>query len=191
MPAPFAMPPTRITAPGMVSSRAASFGAASVVVIASAAAAPPSGDSAASAASIPAITRGIGSGTPITPVAATSTSVTGTPSCAATRAVICSASHMPCGPVAALAFPLEITTARARPCAICRRESVTGAATVALRVNTAAADTVSLAATIAMSGRPEALIPAATPAARKPRGNVTPTATVRAPSIRPSLRYQA
>ena len=74
MPAPFAIPPSRTSRPATVNARVASFGWESVVQIATAASCPPSADSAAAAARMPASTRSIGSGTPITPVEQTRTS---------------------------------------------------------------------------------------------------------------------
>src|SRR5690606_39192815 len=76
----------------------------------------------------------------------------------------------------ALAPPELSSTARTRPpLATCSDQS-TGAALTRLRVKTAAAarDGPSLMTT-ATSRAPSALMPAATPAARKPRGAVTLT----------------
>ena len=93
---------------------------------------------------------------------------------------ISSWSASPAAPVAALALPLVDTMASAQPkppraspevAARCARDSRTGAAANAFGVKTAAAaagppvDTMT-----ARSGRPEALIPAASPPARKPAG---------------------
>ena len=60
-------------------------------------------------------TASIGSGMPMRPVEQTSTWWRSTPSSAATRSHIVSASRTPASPVAALAFPLLSTTAAARP----------------------------------------------------------------------------
>ena len=179
IPAPLAIPPTRISPSAVATERSAVFAAASVVRIASAAAAAAStpSPSSASAAAMPASTRSIGSGTPITPVDAMRTALAGQPRPSATSAAIRSASRIPCSPVAALALPLWTRTARMAPFALCARDSSTGGAAVALRVKTAAAGTVASAATSATSGRPELLIPAVTPAAAKPRGCRMPTAT--------------
>ena len=184
--APFAIAPSRTSPPGSASVRCATLGVASVVQIASAAAAPPSGASSAAAARMPASTRSMGSGTPITPVDATSTSCGSAPTSSPASAVMRSASVRPCAPVAAFALPLETTIARARPAlrSSDARLVRTGAPAAALRVKRPAACAGASATTRATSGRPLALMPARTPAARKPRGNVAPTATGRAPAVR-------
>ena len=66
----------------------------------------------------------------MTPVDATSTSAAAQPSAAAVSAAISRASASPCGPVQALAQPLLVTTARARPplAARCAFDTSTGAA---------------------------------------------------------------
>ena len=115
MPAPFAIPPTRMFPIEVAISRSACFGAASVVVIATAASAPPPSCRPAKARSMPCSTISIGSCTPITPVEATSTCSVSQPSPAATSTVMRSASRRPGSPVAALALPLEITIARVVP----------------------------------------------------------------------------
>ena len=56
-------------------------------------------------------------GSPITPVEHGTTSVTRTPSTAAAPAVATNASSLPRSPVAALAWPLLTSTARAEPLA--------------------------------------------------------------------------
>ena len=65
----------------------ARFSNASVVWIASANVASPSAASACAAATIPRLTRSIGSGTPITPVEATATPLSGTPAAIAAGAL--------------------------------------------------------------------------------------------------------
>ena len=120
---------------------------------------------------MPASTRSIGSGTPITPVEQTSTS-SPAPVSSPASAAIRSASARPCAPVATLALPLDDHDgARARRAAARRsRQSRTGAPAARLRVKTPAAVAGPSATTSATSGRPEALIPPVAPAARKPRG---------------------
>jgi hypothetical protein len=78
--------------------------------------------------------------------------------------------------VQAFAQPLLLTTARARPwlAARCAFETSTGAACAWLVVKTAAADAVVSLTTSARSCLPFALMPQCRPAARKPRGAVTP-----------------
>ena len=109
---------------------------------------------------MPASTRSIGSGTPITPVEQTSTS-SPAPVSSPVSAAIRSASARPCAPVATFALPLETTTARAVPLAARRsRHSSTGAPAARLRVNTPAAVAGPSATTSATSGRPGGLDPA-------------------------------
>ena len=85
------------------------------------------------------------------------------------------AAVMPAAPVHAFAQPLLTAIARARPpdCSRCRFETTTGAATVRLVVNTAAALAAWSATSRARSG-PSALMPQATAAARKPAAAVMP-----------------
>ena len=93
----------------------------------------------------------------------------------------------PSGPVQALAPPELSTTARTRPPLTTWRVQVTGAACTRLEVKTAAAarDGPSFRTT-ATSGWPDCFSPAATPAARKPRGAVTLKGTLRVRSGQPS-----
>src|SRR5262249_19782088 len=81
-------------------------------------------------------------------------------------------------PVQALAQPLLTTTARATPPERdrCSRETTTGAALALLVVKTAAACAGASETSSARSARPLALMPALIPAARNPRGTVTPPA---------------
>ena len=173
IPAPLAMPPTMKPAPRTVTV----FGTVSVVMIASAAAAPPSGPRAAAAARTPASRRSIGSRSPISPVEHTATSPAPQPSRSATSSAVEWVSGNPAGPVQALAPPeLRSTAARAPSLSTCCDHS-TGAALTRFRVNTPAADRSGPSLTTsATSADPEALSPAATPAARNPMGSVTLTA---------------
>ena len=181
MPAPLAMPPT--VNPSMVT--LAVLATVSVVMIATAASAPPSADSTAVAASTPASRSGIGRRSPMRPVEQTPTSPGPVSSPAAvSTAATCSAvtcvSAKPSGPVQALAPPEFSTTARSRPSATACCDHRTGAALNRLPVNTpAAASSGPSFTTRARSGRPDALMPAVTPAARKPFGLVTVTGRLR------------
>src|SRR6187401_1165704 len=92
---------------------------------------------------------------------------------------------MPASPVHALAQPLLTATACAMPPdeARCAFDTTTGAATALFVVNTAAAGTGRSATSNAKSSgaagpAPRRLMPQATPAARNPRGAVTPPGTV-------------
>ena len=181
MPEPLVMPPTRnVPAARSSTSTAADFGNGSVVMMAvggvggrrrRAAPPPPCGMPPRSAA--------IFRFTPMTPVEATSTSSAAQPTAAAVSAAISRASAMPCGPVQALAQPLLATMARARPpvAARCAFDTSTGAAWAWFgrehrRPPWPACRTTSSA----RSGLPLALMPQCRPAARKPRGAVTPPA---------------
>ncbi len=131
---------------------------------------------------MPASTGAMGSGIPIRPVWHTRISDGSTPNPSATSAHMRSAPATPAAPVAALALPLESTTAAARPPVRARwaRLTCTGAAAARFAVNTPAAGTgPDVAATSARSGAPDALIPHATPAATNPAGAVMLTGTPR------------
>src|SRR5215470_19298575 len=126
-------------------------------------------------ASAPASRRSIGSRSPISPVEQIAISPAESSSAAARRSALWWVSVKPGGPVQALAPPELSSTARTRPpprrtCCV----HSTGAAFTRLAVNTAAAarDGPSLTTT-ATSRAPDGLSPAATPAARNPRGAVT------------------
>ena len=147
--------------------------------MARAASAPPSRPRRAAAAGMPERSAGMGSGTPITPVEATSTSSATQPMARATSDAVSRASARPASPVAAFAQPAFTTTARARPDATCSRETTTGAACARLVVKTAAAVHGPSATSSARSG-PCALMPDATAAARNPSGAVTPLSPVAA-----------
>jgi hypothetical protein len=119
----------------------------------------------------------------MTPVDATSTSDGAHPISRATNSTVDRATFMPPSPVQALAHPLLQMIARACPpdCSRLSRDTITGAATVLLVVNTAAADARrSAVSSMTSSGHAWVfgLIPAYTPAALNPAGAVTP------PSIR-------
>src|SRR5579871_5124598 len=179
MPAPLPKTATVTGRPPTRSRRTAVFGNASVVQIARAAAGSASGASAPTARRTPASSRARGTGTPMRPVAHSSTASGGTPSSRAASAVDASTARSPAAPVQALALPAWISTAAARPARSRRRETVTGAATTRLPVNTPAATTGRSAAMSATSG-PRALSPARTPAKRKPG---TDTRCARRPSL--------
>ena len=87
---------------------------------------------------------------------------------------------MPSSPVHALAQPLFTTMARAAPPlrARCSRDTTTGAASARFVVNTAAACAGASETSSARSSSRLALMPALTPAARKPSGVVTPPGMV-------------
>src|SRR5919107_2858427 len=177
IPAPLAIPPT--VHPSRVCTVV--LGTESVVMIARAASGPPSSDSAFTAAVTPAVSRSIGSRTPISPVLQTATSIAPRPSSAAACSAVAWVSPKPSGPVQALAPPELSTTARARsPASTCRLHS-TGAAGKRLVVNTAAAASSGpWLRTTATSRPPLDFSPAAPPAAEKPLGAVVLTM----PSVR-------
>ena len=172
MPAPLAIPPT-IAPEGVVTS--AVLGTESVVMIAREAAASASGPAVSCPAAVvtPASSGSIGRRSPISPVEQTSTSWAATSSRSARCSAVRWVSAKPSGPVHAFAPPEFRTTARARPSETAWRDQRTGAAWTRLRVNTAAA--VSRGPSLRMRERsslPVALMPAARPTARKPRGRV-------------------
>ncbi len=171
--APLAMPPTQ--KPGRTTRL--SLGTVSVVMMARAAAVPPWAERAAWASAAPPSTASMGNGMPIRPVEHTSTCSGGQPRARPAAPAIRSAWTRPVEPLAALALPLLRITALARPPVAARwaRLTTTGAAASLFGVKTAAAGTgaPSVVATSARSGSPEALTPAATPAATNPVGAVT------------------
>jgi hypothetical protein len=129
-------------------------------MIACAASAWPDGLSASTAWMMPAETVRGSSETPMTPVEATSTSSASQPSARAVSAAISSATLSPASPVHALAQPLLTTIAHAWPpvASRCSRDTMTGAATALLTVNTPAALAGRVEATTATS-LPLALMP--------------------------------
>src|SRR3954463_3882467 len=172
MPAPLALPPMH-QPPRCCT---VVFGTESVVMIARAASGPPSSLSAVTAAVTPAVSRSMGSRTPIRPVLATATSMAPRPSSAAACSAVAWVSWKPSVPVHALAPPELRTIARARSPASTWRLQSTGAAGKRLVVKTAAAASSGpWLTTRATSGSPLDLRPAATPAAEKPCGAVTVT----------------
>src|SRR3990172_6765693 len=158
IPAPLAMPPSVTACPPISIWTAPVLGNASVVRIASAACSP-CGPSDAASAGIPLRSRSLGSGTPIPPVLATSTRAREMPRARATRSTISHASRRPCSPVQALALPLLITTAWARPPWTCSRLTSTGAACTRFVVKQAAAAARAAVTTNAQSGRPPPVQP--------------------------------
>ena len=177
IPAPLVVPPT-VQPAGSVT--ASCLDTVSVVMIAVAAAEPASGVSASSPAALstPDRTLSRGSCSPISPVEQTATSTAPQPSAAATRSAVACAVWKPSGPVHALAPPEFSTTARSRPLVRTCSVQRIGAALTLLRVRTPAASkrgpSLTTRARSVLPGL--ALIPAATPAARKPRAAVTPCA---------------
>jgi len=152
--------------------RKATLGRVSVVIMAREAASQPSGASCAAAAASPAVIFAIGSRGPMTPVDITATERGGKPAAASAPAAIAAASASPPSPVHAFAQPELIATPRnPAGCSVSRPRSYwTGAAGNALRVNTAAALQGRSLTTSARSAAPFFLMPAATPAKRKPWG---------------------
>ena len=105
MPAPLAIPVTRIVSPSTATSREASLRTVSVVMIASAARGHPSSARSASSAGSAAPMRSTGSGSPMTPVENGSTSSRLQPAAAANRRQDSCAASSPASPVPAFAFP--------------------------------------------------------------------------------------
>jgi len=171
MPAPLAMPSTRISLSSTSKVSQASFGKASVVMMArakSVAAAVPRLLASRGAASAH---LSMGIRTPITPVDAGSTSSGATPAASAASSRALRQSALPGWPVQALACPALMTTARVVGFAASRSLATsTGAAGKRLVVNTPAAAASTSLTTMAMSLRPEYLRPASATAKRNPLG---------------------
>ncbi len=168
IPAPFAMPAMVTLVPPTRTVRVATFGNASVVIIACAARQNPPSSSDSIAAATPRRMGSAGSTTPILPVEHGSTASTAMPSAAATCAHAAFATRMPAVPVHALALPLFVTIACARPVASRGTTSCTGAAFTRFVVTTPAATAGTSETMSARSGFPDGLIPHATPANRNP-----------------------
>ena len=134
MPEPLAMTPKRTFLPPSSISSAAVFGCVSVVMMAWLAALPPSAESLLMASLTPTSSLSIGSGTPMTPVEATTTSCGVQPSASAAISCVALASFSPCSPVQALAQPALATMACAVPVATTAFEAKTGAAATAFCV---------------------------------------------------------
>ena len=111
MPEPLAITPNLTSLPPIVTSVAQVFEYVSVVIIALPALTLPSFESSLTAALIPASILSIGKVTPITPVEATITELSGQLSSLAAILHIFSASLRPCSPVQALAQPALATIA--------------------------------------------------------------------------------
>ena len=111
-----------------------------------------------------------GSCTPMIPVEDGNTRCGLTWICFATPMHTLLAAFSPCFPVAQLALPAFTISARISPCPRrrCSRPTVTGAATIWLRVNMAAAEAPSGARANAKSGLPLALMPAVQAEKRNP-----------------------
>ena len=175
MPAPFAIPPMMKPVVSITDSLAT----VSVVMIACAASTPPSPEREAKAASTPAASLSIGSRSPMspvehTPISAAPVSVPSAVRSAATISAVRWVSWNPAEPVHAFAPPEFRTTARSDPASSTCWDHITGAALNRLLVNTPAATCSGPSFTTnATSFEPEALSPAATPAARKPRAALT------------------
>ena len=143
-------------------------------MMARAASSAPAAASSGTAASTPASSRSMGSGSPISPVEQTATSPAETPSAMATHSAVAWVSWNPAGPVQALAPPELSTTASTRPSRTTCCVQTTGAALTRLPVNTPAAAWAGPSLTTsATSSRPLPFSPAATAAARKPCAAVT------------------
>ena len=176
MPEPLLIPPTTTFLPPITVVTHACLGFVSVVITAFSAARPCSyvRPSAAFADLMPASSRSIGSGRPMTPVDATRTCSGLMPSSPAVTSAESLASFMPRSPVHALAQPEFARIAWTHPPLTTSRSSTTGAAATLLVVNTAAAAHGASATISATSFRPLYLISAATPAARNPFAVQTP-----------------
>src|SRR5215207_816536 len=172
IPAPLAAAPTMTSPPASARRKAPPLGARSVVQMAWPKPGPPPCESAAAAASMPGPTRSRSMRSPIVPVLQIATSSGSTPSRAAARRAIASASSTPGEPVAALAEPALTTTARRRARSRPRLR-ITGAEGRGLRVSARAEATGPSAARIPRSSAPDALRPQATAPARKPGVVVT------------------
>src|SRR3989441_1145872 len=136
---PLALPPIVTGRPPTSTRSADSLGRVSVVMMASAAPRPPWGDSDLASLGSAARILSIGSGTPMTPVDATSPWLAGIRSSSPTSRVISRASLMPCSPVQTLAQPLQATMAWACPPRTCSLDTTTGAPFTWFDVKTAAA----------------------------------------------------
>ena len=158
--------------------RSARFSNASVVAIARQRSPSPPGASSPRAARIAPIMPSIGSGTPITPVEATATCSSWTPAAIAAAPCMRAASSSPRRPVAAFALPALTTTARSASSRQRSWQSTTGAARTPERVKRAA-ETVSGSSETSRprSRSPDGLIPARTPAARKPAASPSRSVT--------------
>ena len=179
MPAPFAWALIRTVPAGSSTSSESSFSNASVVAIARQKARSPSGASSPRAARIAFIMPSIGIGTPITPVEATATRSSRTPAAIAAAPCIRAASSSPRLPVAAFALPEFTTTAPSASRRQRERHSSTGAAGAPERVKRAALTASgSEQASSPRSGSPDGLMPAVTPAARKPAASPPPGCSV-------------
>src|SRR6202795_2749721 len=174
MPTPLAMPPIVIGRPPISIRRAASLSRVSVVMIASAALRPPWGERPLTSFGSAARILSIGSGWPITPVAAISTWPGLMRRSSPTVLVISRASLIPCSPVQTLEHPLEARMAWARPSRMCSCETTTGAPLTWLVVKMAAARAGAEEYTRARSFLPLGLMPAAMPEARMPGTAVMP-----------------
>ena len=139
---------------------AAPFGKVSVVMIARAAFAAPSGRSPSRNRGIAATRRWTGSGSPITPVEATSTCPSGTPSAAAAAVTVACTASRPARPVNAFALPelarMANPPAAAPACSAASRSwhQSTGAERVAERVKSPATDAPGATSASITSSRP-------------------------------------
>ncbi len=170
MPAPLLMPVMVMVLPPSSMRREAALATVSVVMMACAAACQWSVARSACAAGKPAISLSTGRCSRITPVENGSTSRGAQPSRPATASQVARAATMPCSPVAALAMPVLITSARRLPSpARCSRQTVTGAAQQRFWVNTPAARLPGTSSTSVRSRRsflrmPASAVPRRTPA---------------------------
>ncbi len=170
IPAPFAIPVKRTTAPRTCAVREKSLGRVSVVMMACAASGQPSGRRAAQAAGTAASSRSMGNCTPITPVLITCTELSAAPRLRSTASAVSRVLASPSTPVHALAYPLLMITPE-MPSGLnsrSRRSYRTGAAGKAFCVNVAAAWHGTRLAISATSRRRACFNPPATPAASNP-----------------------
>jgi hypothetical protein len=169
MPAPLAWPASRTRPPGSDTSRQARFGPLSLVRMACEKS-PESGPSCWQAWRTPASTRSRGSSCPITPVEATATRSGSMPSGSAAVACMARAVSSPRRPSPTLEQPEFATTARS-PSSRASCVTITGAPMRALLVKRAAEAVSSESERRTPTSSPSGLMPAATPAARKPAGS--------------------
>ncbi len=138
IPLPLAMPLIRTSASPIRATRVAALGNVSVVMIPRAASAQPSSRSASCSAGSAAVIFSCGSTSPITPVDARNTCLTGQSASAPAAAAVAAQASRPALPVNTLALPALTTTARALPPRSEARHQSTGAPGQRLEVNTPA-----------------------------------------------------
>ena len=169
IPAPLACAASLTRPEGRLTSRHARLGPLSLVRIASEKLSA-SSPRPSQAASTPLTTLSRGSSCPITPVDATPTCPGSRPSLRAAAACIAAAVSRPRRPSPTLEQPELATTAR-RPARAACLDTITGAPTRAFVVKRAAETVPGASDTSTPTSSPLGLMPAATPAARKPVGS--------------------